>query len=166
MEMAIHSHCEIDRSTLVLFWSADLLHWQDVGFVDYTLALHRHFTYPSMILDGQDLVVVTRAAIGGHGINSCAPHLGPAISHCLSRERGRAGPASLGSANCVSLQYVLLALCPLPQSVCRIGNGTPWHADFTTITTRTRSPYTAFGTSAACTTGGRSAGVRDIHLLS
>jgi hypothetical protein len=69
LEMPLNSSCEIDRSTLALHYSPDLAHWTEAGLVDYTLALHRHVTYPSMLVDGDDLLVVARAAIGGDGIH-------------------------------------------------------------------------------------------------
>ena len=42
------------------------------GFVDYTLAYHRHFTYPNMIVDGKDLLIVSRSSLGGERIHPCA----------------------------------------------------------------------------------------------
>ncbi|KDD75839.1 hypothetical protein H632_c476p1, partial [Helicosporidium sp. ATCC 50920] len=56
------SKCEVDRSTLALFYSPNLFNWQPAGVVDYHQALHRHFTYPHMIVDGEDLLIVSRAS--------------------------------------------------------------------------------------------------------
>jgi hypothetical protein len=67
------SKCEIDRSTLGLHFSPNLLNWQFAGLIDYSEHLGRHFTYPHMVIDGEDLLVVTRASfVPG------APREGPA----------------------------------------------------------------------------------------
>jgi hypothetical protein len=64
--------CEVDRSTLALFYSRNLLDWSEAGLVDYTLAFHRHFSYPNALIDGRDLLVVSRASLGGDAIHPCA----------------------------------------------------------------------------------------------
>lgn len=56
------SKCEVDRSTLALFYSPNLLDWVAAGVVDYHTRLGRHFTYPHMVVDGQDLLIVSRAS--------------------------------------------------------------------------------------------------------
>jgi len=58
-----HSLCEVDRSTLGLFFSGNAVDWMFAGIVDYSLAFHRHFTYPHMIVDGEDLLITSRATI-------------------------------------------------------------------------------------------------------
>lgn len=42
----------VDRSTLALFYSPNLLSWVMAGVIDYHMGLNRHFAYPHMILDG------------------------------------------------------------------------------------------------------------------
>jgi hypothetical protein len=64
--------CSNDRSTLALFYSRNLVDWYDAGLVDYTQSRYRHFTAPSMIIDGRDLLLVTAATIGGDSIHQCA----------------------------------------------------------------------------------------------
>ena len=73
LDVSPKSACEADRSTLALHYSPDLDVWVPAGFVEFTLTFHRHFTYPSMIVSGDDLLVVTRAAIGGGGVHPCVP---------------------------------------------------------------------------------------------
>lgn len=43
----------MDRSTLALFYSPNLLNWVPAGVVDYTQTLARHFAYPHMTVDGE-----------------------------------------------------------------------------------------------------------------
>jgi hypothetical protein len=64
--------CSADRSTLALHYSGNLVDWTQAGLIDYTLAFHRHFTQPSMLIDGDDLLVVTEASIGGERMHPCA----------------------------------------------------------------------------------------------
>lgn len=47
-----HSKCEVDRSTLALFYSPNLVSWVLAGMVDYHVSLGRHFAYPHMLIDG------------------------------------------------------------------------------------------------------------------
>lgn len=61
LHITAFSKCEVDRSTLGLFYSTNMLNWVQAGLIDYHVTLGRHFTYPHMITDGEDLVVVSRA---------------------------------------------------------------------------------------------------------
>lgn len=67
--------CSVDRSTLSLHSSSNLVDWVRVGFVDYTVSYTRHFTNPSMIVIGPDLLIASEASIGGEKVNPCAPCL-------------------------------------------------------------------------------------------
>ena len=64
--------CEVDRSSLALYYSRNLVDWAEAGLIDYTLAYHRHFAYPNAIIDGADLLLVSRATLGGTDIHPCA----------------------------------------------------------------------------------------------
>lgn len=46
------SKCEVDRSTLGLFYSPNAVSWVLAGMVDYQVSLGRHFAYPHMLVDG------------------------------------------------------------------------------------------------------------------
>ena len=58
-----HSSCEADRTTLGLYYSGNAIDWVLAGLVDYGEEFHQHFTYPHMLIDGEDLLVVTRATL-------------------------------------------------------------------------------------------------------
>lgn len=58
-----YSSCEIDRSTLVLYSSTNLLDWLYIGVVARHMSLDSHFTYPHMVIDGDDLVMVCRSTL-------------------------------------------------------------------------------------------------------
>jgi len=59
------SHCEVDRTTMGLFYSGNAVDWWTAGVIDYHLDFAAHFTYPHMIVNdnglGPDLLVVMRA---------------------------------------------------------------------------------------------------------
>ena len=57
LHITAFSKCEVDRSSLALFYSANALDWMRAGMVDYAISLGRHFAYPHMIVDGPDLLV-------------------------------------------------------------------------------------------------------------
>jgi len=59
-----HTWCEVDRSSLGLYYSANALDWVFVGLVDYSNEFREHYTYPQMITDGDDLLIATRATLG------------------------------------------------------------------------------------------------------
>jgi hypothetical protein len=60
-----HTSCEADRTTLGLYYSGNAIDWVLAGLVDYGEEFHHHFTYPHMLIDGDDLLVVTRATLPG-----------------------------------------------------------------------------------------------------
>ena len=60
-----HSSCEADRTTLGLYYSGNAIDWVLAGLVDYGEEFHQHFTYPHMLIDGDDLLVVSRATLPG-----------------------------------------------------------------------------------------------------
>ncbi|KDD71737.1 hypothetical protein H632_c4485p0, partial [Helicosporidium sp. ATCC 50920] len=62
LHLNVGSRCEADRSTLALFVSADLASWEQVGVVAKHPHLGRHFSYPHVLVSGEDLLIVTRAA--------------------------------------------------------------------------------------------------------
>ena len=72
VSVAENATCSVDRSTLALHYSSNLVDWIKAGFVDYTLAYHRHFANPDMLIDGDDLLVVSEASMGGERIHPCA----------------------------------------------------------------------------------------------
>ncbi len=55
------SKCEIDRSMLYLFHSSNLLDWVPSGIISFHLEFNRHYSYPHMLVSGDDLLLVTRA---------------------------------------------------------------------------------------------------------
>ena len=57
----------MDRSTVALYYSGNAMDWVQAGILDYHLSFGRHFTYPHMILDGEDLLVVMRATYAPAG---------------------------------------------------------------------------------------------------
>jgi len=63
LHITLFSKCEVDRSTLGLFYSTNLFNWIPAGVVDYHTTLGRHFAYPHMAVDGEDLIIVSRATI-------------------------------------------------------------------------------------------------------
>ncbi|KAL4442779.1 hypothetical protein ABPG77_006773, partial [Micractinium sp. CCAP 211/92] len=73
LHITAFSKCEVDRSTLALYYSSNLVSWMLAGMVDYHLNLGRHFAYPHMMVDGQDLLIVTRAAFAPWAKNADAP---------------------------------------------------------------------------------------------
>ncbi|KFM26921.1 hypothetical protein F751_4982 [Auxenochlorella protothecoides] len=62
LHITAFSKCEVDRSTLMLYYSPNLVDWTSAGVVDYHVKLGRHFAYPHMMVDGTDLVIVSRAS--------------------------------------------------------------------------------------------------------
>jgi hypothetical protein len=72
LSVLANTTCEVDRSTIALFYSRNLLDWNEAGLIDYTLAYHRHFAYPNAIIDGNDIVMVSRSTIGGSNLHPCA----------------------------------------------------------------------------------------------
>ncbi|KAI3424245.1 hypothetical protein D9Q98_009601 [Chlorella vulgaris] len=62
LHITAFSKCEVDRSTLALYYSSNLVSWVLAGMVDYHINLGRHFAYPHMLVDGRDLLIVSRAA--------------------------------------------------------------------------------------------------------
>lgn len=73
LHITAFSKCEVDRSTLALYYSSNLVSWMLAGMVDYHLNLGRHFAYPHMLIDGRDLLVVTRAAFAPWAKDADAP---------------------------------------------------------------------------------------------
>ena len=77
-----YSTCEADRSTLGLWYSANGVDWLWAAVIDSHPDLRHHFTYPNMIVHGDDLLVVTRAHLGdrthplfsNHNSNAIAFH--------------------------------------------------------------------------------------------
>jgi hypothetical protein len=65
--------CSVDRSTLALHYSSNLVDWTQAGVIDSTLAFHRHFAHPSALIDGEDLLIVSESTFGGERIHPCAP---------------------------------------------------------------------------------------------
>lgn len=55
------SSCEVDRTTMGLFYSGNAFDWWTAGIIDYHLDFADHFTYPHMVIAGEDLLVVMRA---------------------------------------------------------------------------------------------------------
>jgi len=89
LHISKNSICEVDRTSLGLFYSANAVDWVFAGFVDYHLDYMNHFSYPQMIIDEEDLLVVTRATLpsgprgagskmyNNHNSNSIAFHRVP-----------------------------------------------------------------------------------------
>jgi hypothetical protein len=73
LHITAFSKCEVDRSTLALYYSSNLVSWVMAGMVDYHISLGRHFAYPHMIIDGRDLLVVSRAAFAPWARDADAP---------------------------------------------------------------------------------------------
>jgi hypothetical protein len=53
--------CTEDQSVLALYYSANLLDWQDAGLVDFFLSPQRRLTSPAILIIGRDLLIVTFA---------------------------------------------------------------------------------------------------------
>lgn len=73
--------CAIDRSILGLYYNKRLTDsWHLAGFVSYSSDFAHHASYPFLVQDGDDLVFVARAHLGGpynettvnHGQKVCA----------------------------------------------------------------------------------------------
>jgi hypothetical protein len=73
LHITLFSKCEVDRSTLGLFYSPNLVSWVLAGMVDYHINLGRHFAYPHMLIDGRDLLIVSRAAFAPWARSADAP---------------------------------------------------------------------------------------------
>jgi hypothetical protein len=63
LQSAPGNRCMVDRSSLGLFYSGNAEDWIFAGMVDYTHRFLFHFTYPDMVIDGSDLLIVSRATI-------------------------------------------------------------------------------------------------------
>jgi hypothetical protein len=63
LQIGPSSACQVDRTTLGLFYSTNLFNWITAGVVDYHITFGRHFSYPHMAIDGEDLIIVSRATI-------------------------------------------------------------------------------------------------------
>jgi hypothetical protein len=63
--------CSVDRSSLSLHASSNLVDWALAGFVDYTISYTRHFANPAIAVHGRDLLVVSEATIGGSRVHPC-----------------------------------------------------------------------------------------------
>ncbi len=59
LHITMFSKCEVDRSTLGLFYSSNVFDWTPAGMIDYHISLGRHFAYPHMVIEGTDLLVST-----------------------------------------------------------------------------------------------------------
>mmetsp|Transcript_20716 Transcript_20716/g.29089 ORF Transcript_20716/g.29089 Transcript_20716/m.29089 type:complete len:327 (+) Transcript_20716:653-1633(+) len=58
--------CATDRSILGLYYNKHLSEaWHLAGFVSYSPDFARHASYPFLVIDGDDLVFVARAHLGG-----------------------------------------------------------------------------------------------------
>ena len=91
---------------MALYYSGNAMDWVQAGIVDYHLSFGRHFTYPHMIVDGEDLLIVMRAtyAPGGDdrpppvspygGYYKCAPVAGCSRTHRDSSSRRPEPPVS------------------------------------------------------------------------
>ena len=64
---------QVDRSTVALYYSGNAMDWVQAGILDYHLSFGRHFTYPHMLIDGDDLLVVMRATYAPAGDDSPPP---------------------------------------------------------------------------------------------
>ena len=58
---------QVDRTTVALYYSSNGIDWLHAGIVDYHLSFGRHFTYPHMIVDNSDLLIVMRATFAPEG---------------------------------------------------------------------------------------------------
>lgn len=58
---------------MALYYSGNALDWHNAGIVDYHLSFGRHFTYPHMIVDKDDLLIVMRASFAPAGDDEPAP---------------------------------------------------------------------------------------------
>lgn len=54
-----------DRRFLLLWYSCDATNWFPAGFVACAEKLNQSFMYPSMLVDGDDLVLVARTSVNG-----------------------------------------------------------------------------------------------------
>lgn len=61
LHITAFSSCEVDRTTMGLFYSGNAFDWWTAGILDYHLDFADHFTYPHMVIAGADLLVVMRA---------------------------------------------------------------------------------------------------------
>lgn len=64
---------QVDRSTVALYYSGNGVDWHQAGIVDYHLSFGRHFTYPHMIVDKDDLLIVMRATFAPEGDDKPPP---------------------------------------------------------------------------------------------
>lgn len=108
------SKCEVDRSTLVLYYSPNLVDWADAGVIDYHIKLGRHFAYPHMTIDGTPtgfLVFLYVCVLGGkgEGVRVCGwgswawahPLTPPSHTHTHSDTHARRGGPAGGVARVV-----------------------------------------------------------------
>ena len=58
---------------MALYYSGNAMDWVQAGILDYHLSFGRHFTYPHMLVDGEDLMVVMRATYAPAGDDSPPP---------------------------------------------------------------------------------------------
>ena len=52
---------------VALYHNRNGMGWGPAGLLDYHLSFGRHFTYPHMLVDGNDLLVVMRATYAPGG---------------------------------------------------------------------------------------------------
>lgn len=64
---------QVDRTTVALYYSSNGIDWLHAGIVDYHLSFGRHFTYPHMIVDNDDLLIVMRATFAPGGDDQPPP---------------------------------------------------------------------------------------------
>ena len=57
------SHCEVDRSALFLHYSTNLIDWVSAGPAVVHQHYTRHSTYPHVLIDGADLLLVSRSTL-------------------------------------------------------------------------------------------------------
>lgn len=81
------SLCEVDRSTVGLFYSGNGVDWQPAGIVDYHMSFGRHFAYPHMTIVGNDLLIVMRATAWSGKLESTSQYYNNHNSNAISFHR-------------------------------------------------------------------------------
>lgn len=61
-----HSGPGNERRFLTLWYSLDAFNWMPVGIVAYSKVITQSFMYPSMDIDGDDLLILSRSSIHAH----------------------------------------------------------------------------------------------------
>ena len=83
------ARCAADRSALALHVSPNLRDWHRAGLVDYTLSTRRHFARPSVVVDGEDLLIASEAAVGGEATHPCASFCSSLLLRRSCRSTGK-----------------------------------------------------------------------------